>query len=376
MWIDVANIVLLVTALSVMLAQTLFKTKRIEHILFAILCGSLAMAAIQRLSADSLGPYQYFIALGTCATCNAMWLVSRAMFRGENSISLRHFLFAGAIAGLTLMNRSIDLLLSFAWVESTTIIWVERSANEVTQFMSSTVLALTFWESIHGYNECSSAQKKQRLLFAATFITAVFTTKVIANGMLPETSLPAIYPWFATIFALSLICVTHTILTWQQHERAQLSLRKRPEITPVPANGNSTDLSVDNAAKFSDSEDITLLIEIEQLMTKDKLYLQSELKMIDIANRLNVSEYKVSRAIRSHSQASNFNHFVNSYRLAHAKQLLTTPHNQHWTILVISLESGFASLAPFNRAFKAQEGCTPNQYRNKHTIVAAEQAYL
>ena len=111
-------------------------------------------------------------------------------------------------------------------------------------------------------------------------------------------------------------------------------------------------------------------------MTKDKLYLQAELKMIDIANHLQVSEYRVSRAIRSHSTASNFNHFVNGYRLLHAKQLLTASDSQNWTILVISLESGFASLAPFNRAFKAQEGCTPNQYRNKQALVAVEQACL
>ena len=82
---------------------------------------------------------------------------------------------------------------------------------------------------------------------------------------------------------------------------------------------------------------------------------------------LSVSEYKVSRAIRSGSRAANFNHYVNGFRLSHAKRLLLEPDSHDWTILVISLESGFASLAPFNRSFKAQEGCTPNQYRRRHT---------
>ena len=147
MWIDIAYTVLLVAALSVMVAQTLFKQKRIEHIVFAIFCGSLAMVAIQKLSADALGPYQYIIALGTCATCNAMWLVSRAMFRGDNSLSLRHFVFASAIAVLILMNRSIDFLLSLAWVDANSINWIDRSASQITQLMSSTVIALTFWET-------------------------------------------------------------------------------------------------------------------------------------------------------------------------------------------------------------------------------------
>jgi AraC-like DNA-binding protein len=376
MLIDIAYTVLLVAALSVMVAQTLFKQKRIEHIVFAIFCGSLAMVAIQKLSADALGPYQYIIALGTCATCNAMWLVSRAMFRGDNSLSLRHFVFASAIAVLILMNRSIDFLLSLAWVDASAINWIDRSASEITQLMSSTVLALTFWESIRGYAECPPAQKKQRLLFASMFVTAVFTTTVIARGVLPETALPIVYPWLVVCFAFGMMCVTFAILVWQQYERDQASRSEHAELTTSSASAKGNDYPVYSVANPTESEDKTLFTEIEQLMTKDKLYLQAELKIIDIANHLQVSEYRVSRAIRSHSTASNFNHFVNGYRLSHAKQLLTASDSQQWTILVISLESGFASLAPFNRAFKAQEGCTPNQYRHRQAIVAVEQAYL
>lgn len=376
MWINIAYTILLVTALSLMLAQTLFKQKRIEHILFAVFCGSLAMVAIQKLSADTLGPYQYIIAFGTCGTCNAMWLVSRAMFRGDNSLSLRHFVFASAIAGLILMNRSIDFLLSITLMDAASMAWIERSANEITQLMSSTVLGLTFWESIRGYTNCSSAQKKQRILFALIFASAVFTTTVIAKGILPGALFPTVYPWFVAFFAFSIMVVTFAILVWQQYERTQAARSKQTKVTTLSVSVEANDYPVYGITNPTESEDKTMFTEIEQLMTRDKLYLQAELKMIDIANCLQVSEYRVSRAIRSYSKASNFNHFVNRYRLSYEKQLLTATNSQHWTILVISLESGFASLAPFNRAFKAQEGCTPNQYRHKHAIVAVEQACL
>ena len=36
------------------------------------------------------------------------------------------------------------------------------------------------------------------------------------------------------------------------------------------------------------------------------------------------------------------------------------------TILDISGDAGFASLGPFNRAFKAATGCTPTAYRAAH----------
>ena len=101
-------------------------------------------------------------------------------------------------------------------------------------------------------------------------------------------------------------------------------------------------------------------------MEQEQRFLQHDLKTIAIANALQVSEYRISRAIRAMSTAANVNQFINSYRISYAKQLLTSHQSEHWTILVISMESGFASLAPFNRAFKASEGCTPNQYRQRY----------
>ena len=90
--------------------------------------------------------------------------------------------------------------------------------------------------------------------------------------------------------------------------------------------------------------------------------------MIDLANELKVSEYKISRAIRHHFAAPNFNHFINSLRIEHAKNLLEQQESQNWTILVIALESGFSSLATFNRVFKAQLGYAPNEHRKSAMV--------
>lgn len=98
-------------------------------------------------------------------------------------------------------------------------------------------------------------------------------------------------------------------------------------------------------------------------MKDDKLYLQDDLKMMDIANALSMPEYRVSRVLKEKTDFDNFNHFVNYFRLAHAKRLLVEENSKNWTILVISMESGFSSLATFNRVFKMQESCTPNEYR-------------
>jgi hypothetical protein len=103
MTLSTAYVALLSVGLGCMLVQLLVKQKRLEHLFFAIFCGSMAMVATQQLSAATLGPYQYLIGLGTCATCNAMWLISKAMFAGQDSISKNHILFALLISALQMM---------------------------------------------------------------------------------------------------------------------------------------------------------------------------------------------------------------------------------------------------------------------------------
>jgi AraC-like DNA-binding protein len=49
----------------------------------------------------------------------------------------------------------------------------------------------------------------------------------------------------------------------------------------------------------------------------------------------------------------NFNTFINEMRIKHARTLLKDPENAQWPILEVRLESGFASVGPFSRAFKS-----------------------
>jgi AraC-like DNA-binding protein len=59
--------------------------------------------------------------------------------------------------------------------------------------------------------------------------------------------------------------------------------------------------------------------------------------------------------------APNFNQWVNRYRIEHACRLLREQPRR--SVLDISLDAGFGSLGPFNRAFKAATGCTPSAWR-------------
>ena len=54
---------------------------------------------------------------------------------------------------------------------------------------------------------------------------------------------------------------------------------------------------------------------------------------------------------------------MNGGRVAYAKGRLADPERDREPILNIALDSGFASLGPFNRAFKDVTGQTPREFR-------------
>ena len=94
-----------------------------------------------------------------------------------------------------------------------------------------------------------------------------------------------------------------------------------------------TETSADTTVTTALSQaDIALITQLQQLLFQEKLYLQANLRLTDVAQQLQVPEYRVSRLIRSQFHASNFNNFINTLRIEHAKSLLTDPATQHWSV--------------------------------------------
>lgn len=112
-----------------------------------------------------------------------------------------------------------------------------------------------------------------------------------------------------------------------------------------------------------DPIDTELLATLERLMTVDCLYRQEGLTIGTLAAKLGVPERRLRHAINHGLGHRNFNEYLNQHRLADAKQALADPAQAKVPILTIALDSGFQSLGPFNRAFKADTGVTPTEFR-------------
>jgi AraC-like DNA-binding protein len=111
---------------------------------------------------------------------------------------------------------------------------------------------------------------------------------------------------------------------------------------------------------LSDDE-LRLAAALRQLVEGQGAYREPELKVADLARRLQVPEQRVSRAVGQGLGERNFNQWVNRCRVQEACRLLLAHPSR--SVLEISGDCGFASLGPFNRAFKAATGTTPSAWR-------------
>ncbi|RJF87843.1 AraC family transcriptional regulator [Oleomonas cavernae] len=112
-----------------------------------------------------------------------------------------------------------------------------------------------------------------------------------------------------------------------------------------------------------DGGDQRLIVALERAMAVDRIYRQEALTIGDLAERLGIPEYRLRRLINQGLGHRNFNSFLNGHRIAEAKAALADPAQAAVPILTIALDAGFGSLGPFNRAFKAETGVTPTEYR-------------
>ena len=118
------------------------------------------------------------------------------------------------------------------------------------------------------------------------------------------------------------------------------------------------------ADNTTDSDQPTLQ-RLQQAMQDEQLWRRESLSVADLASHLGLAEYRLRRLINGALGQRNFNAYLNQFRIQAACTQLADPGKRRLPILSIALDVGFASIGPFNRAFKAQLGLTPSEFRRK-----------
>ena len=337
-----AAVAVAVASLLVLVGQ---RTRRDAEIVFAVVSGSMALSLMSPWMDGAPAWMRWAVAIGGSATCNGFWLVSRALFRGDGGVSRVHVLVAGGVALLIAAYRGGTL-----GTHGAVSPWVAGVESLLT-LASSTLLALTFLEALRGgWSSLPRAERRLRVAFMLLFATCVLTVTLLG-------ALAAAWPWLASVragviplCAMAMILFTHAAL-WHRRRVpvATVASQPTPRATPGP---------------LSD-EDARLARALQRQLDTLQVYREPELKVADLAHRLGTAEHRLSRLITQGLGEKNFNQMINRHRIAYACARLADADDDA-TILDISGDAGFASLGPFNRAFKAATGCTPTAYRAAH----------
>jgi AraC-like DNA-binding protein len=133
-----------------------------------------------------------------------------------------------------------------------------------------------------------------------------------------------------------------------------------PPVPAVPAPALAPQGAVDGP---NDPAETELIHRLQALMRAERIYQQEGLTIAALAQRLAAPEYRVRRAINQRLGHRNFNAFLNGYRIDEVKTALADPELAKVPVLTLAMNAGFQSLGPFNRAFKAETGLTPTEFR-------------
>jgi len=270
-----------------------------------------------------------------------LWLFARAIFEAPWPRPLVMYV----CATLIVVTWGINVVQEFVNPN-----WV-RSADVVLQILKLVVVAHVLWLTIRGRpDDLIERRRRLRLFYVGVIsiqIILVLIVELAHGGSLP--------PGWLQLSNVIIIAILTLVL-------AMPMLRLNHEFFEIEA-------SRESAEARSGKDDLSVadgVLRDKLLTLMDEGYFQETgLTIAMLASKLGYPEHQLRRLINGHLGYRNFSVFLNSYRIAAAKQQLADSERVRTPVLTIALELGYASLGPFNRAFKETTGMTPREYRRQ-----------
>jgi AraC-like DNA-binding protein len=120
--------------------------------------------------------------------------------------------------------------------------------------------------------------------------------------------------------------------------------------------------------RLSDEELAVAKRKLIQVMELEKIYLDPNLGLPQLATKVNLSTHDLSYLLNE-GFGENFFQFINRHRIEEAKFLLRSDRHKHLNILGIAYESGFRSKSTFNATFKKITGVSPSDFMRSRDAV-------
>lgn len=114
-------------------------------------------------------------------------------------------------------------------------------------------------------------------------------------------------------------------------------------------------------SSLKDSDQTLLYIKLCTLLQQEKLYLNPDLSLKELANRLRTNTRYLSQVINTLA-GYNLQHFINTYRIEEVKKKIIGQELKDLTLYGIAQQCGFKNKSTFYKVFQEITGQTPRKY--------------
>lgn len=312
--------------------------------------------AVQVISAtpwfEAVVPRLWQAPLVAISVANAVlfWVFVQALFDDDYVLQPMHILAWFAVASLSALNCAV--LAGSATGIAPVTMGMQRAIPLIFAILAALAAARS-WRS-----DLVDARRRLRafIVIAGSAYTVLL---LIARLSSPQGRLASGTAMADVLVLLFIIA----IVTFRMLKLGHLDLFPLP-VPAVQKQLTTPDLSPPVSA--AGAGEGALVLALQKLMQDERHYRSEDLTLTSLAGKMHIPEYRLRRLINQQLGYRNFNAYINAFRLDEARAALADPAQQEVPILTIALTSGFQSIGPFNRAFKAATGLTPTEYRKEN----------
>lgn len=277
------------------------------------------------------------------ATTGLFWTLSYALFADERRFSLHRLWPAVGLVALWFLARSMPSTICKPF-------WLVF--NLATAGLVAHAL-LVIWRGWRGDLVVQRRRLRGPVMIAAAGYILLLSIRDLAwIGGLP--GLPA--SSLSQALALAALAVAASAAL----------LRAEPLLVVSPVAGEATARSPAPEIGLPPADRL-VLARLETAMDDDQVWRGEDLSISALAALVGAPEHRLRRLINGVLGHRNFADYVNGRRIEAAKTALAAPELALKSISTIAYDLGFASLGPFNRAFRAATGVTPTAWRTANT---------
>ena len=300
------------------------------------------------------------------ATPGVVWMLAGALFRDDFRPGPWHLAAVGAMTIVTFTGDWGRFRLGplASEPELAYQLFVAGRVTALALLAAAGAFAIAHWRA-----DLVEARRRARVVFVGS-IGAVFTA-LAASDFIFGPAGPGLEWLMLGHAALLAVAFATLIIVARGGLDELLSISGRtapaPRLTLIgPDDSPGVTARPVLASRRTDNVEIALAKRVTAAMSSDRLWKREGLGIAELAKALGTQEYILRRAINRRLGYRNFNDFLHHYRLNEVARRLGDPADQHLPVLTIALDSGYGSIGPFNRAFKARYGVTPSQFRELH----------